>query len=286
MHRWIAWQEILTDLQKSALLAAALGTFFIGTTAADDTEIYFSTESHPPNVMFIVDVSGSMDKTDDTGLPDIADNVLWLDANDTSTLIDGNGNPLGSADTYGGPITQWRDKSGQNNHLTGTSATLGSMNERITVRFTDDIMQGPDVFGGTMDEATIFAVLRENSSSDNFFLSFNGSDTDKNSRVSFHTPWSKNGFWYWDAGNSGNQRSIIKDTQIDVGAITQLTAYKTVAGNENGISLNNSVVEAIDSGAIASATSGGVYIGHNTNCLLYTSPSPRDQRGSRMPSSA
>ena len=25
---------------------------------------------------------------------------------------------------------------------------------------------------------------------------------------------------------------------------------------------------------------------HNINCLLYTSPSPRDQRGSRMPSSA
>ena len=25
---------------------------------------------------------------------------------------------------------------------------------------------------------------------------------------------------------------------------------------------------------------------HNTPCLLYTSPSPRDQRGSRMPSSA
>ena len=27
-------------------------------------------------------------------------------------------------------------------------------------------------------------------------------------------------------------------------------------------------------------------IGHLQNCLLYTSPSPRDQRGSRMPSSA
>ena len=26
--------------------------------------------------------------------------------------------------------------------------------------------------------------------------------------------------------------------------------------------------------------------GHSTICLLYTSPSPRDQRGSRMPSSA
>ena len=33
---------------------------------------------------------------------------------------------------------------------------------------------------------------------------------------------------------------------------------------------------------------GSLHMGHalNNTCLLYTSPSPRDQRGSRMPSSA
>ena len=31
---------------------------------------------------------------------------------------------------------------------------------------------------------------------------------------------------------------------------------------------------------------GNQVTGGNTDCLLYTSPSPRDQRGSRMPSSA
>ena len=30
----------------------------------------------------------------------------------------------------------------------------------------------------------------------------------------------------------------------------------------------------------------GQQVAHYTACLLYTSPSPRDQRGSRMPSSA
>ena len=35
------------------------------------------------------------------------------------------------------------------------------------------------------------------------------------------------------------------------------------------------------------ATMGAVVAGSDTkHCLLYTSPSPRDQRGSRMPSSA
>ena len=31
---------------------------------------------------------------------------------------------------------------------------------------------------------------------------------------------------------------------------------------------------------------GGLLAGDGGSCLLYTSPSPRDQRGSRMPSSA
>ena len=36
---------------------------------------------------------------------------------------------------------------------------------------------------------------------------------------------------------------------------------------------------------MAMGVSGFIYYHENT-CLLYTSPSPRDQRGSRMPSSA
>ena len=36
--------------------------------------------------------------------------------------------------------------------------------------------------------------------------------------------------------------------------------------------------------ALEASRLGG--IGHISDCLLYTSPSPRDQRGSRMPSSA
>ena len=41
----------------------------------------------------------------------------------------------------------------------------------------------------------------------------------------------------------------------------------------------------VAAGAAASAATVGAY--HvDIGCLLYTSPSPRDQRGSRMPSSA
>ena len=37
---------------------------------------------------------------------------------------------------------------------------------------------------------------------------------------------------------------------------------------------------------VNSLLSGHIVQGHVDGCLLYTSPSPRDQRGSRMPSSA
>ena len=45
--------------------------------------------------------------------------------------------------------------------------------------------------------------------------------------------------------------------------------------------LTNSAKEFITPLSVASLSQGKVY-----SCLLYTSPSPRDQRGSRMPSSA
>ena len=37
---------------------------------------------------------------------------------------------------------------------------------------------------------------------------------------------------------------------------------------------------------LENVSTGLLYQGINRSCLLYTSPSPRDQRGSRMPSSA
>ena len=48
----------------------------------------------------------------------------------------------------------------------------------------------------------------------------------------------------------------------------------------------DAIATAIQVKELALAGSELVRITVNTPCLLYTSPSPRDQRGSRMPSSA
>ena len=51
-------------------------------------------------------------------------------------------------------------------------------------------------------------------------------------------------------------------------------------GNPEDKSSNNQKKKGLDFGF------DKAFMGLFSNCLLYTSPSPRDQRGSRMPSSA
>ena len=48
----------------------------------------------------------------------------------------------------------------------------------------------------------------------------------------------------------------------------------------------NRVVESAKGHKRQALLRGNAYLEKKKNCLLYTSPSPRDQRGSRMPSSA
>ncbi|OED37135.1 hypothetical protein AB833_24595 [Chromatiales bacterium (ex Bugula neritina AB1)] len=243
------------------LIAVAIGCFIVDATTADDTEVFFGGGGASPNVLFIVDVSGSMRATDGAPLPSIPNNVLWLDAADRNTLLDARGNRASNWRRFSGSVSRWLDKSGKGNHLTGTSARLADINGVTSVRFTRDIMSGPDIFDGSMSEATIFLIQQENVRSSNFFLSFNGSNFNSSGRVSFHTPWS-NGNWYWDAGGAGGERSRLSNVAA-VGDVTQLTAYKTVAGNENGISVNSGAFNAIGSGATAADTKGGVYLGTN-----------------------
>ena len=65
--------------------------------------------------------------------------------------------------------------------------------------------------------------------------------------------------------------------------------FREVAAEDSVVDLRDAVVEEVD----CAAAVGGCVVreraavdGQLGACLLYTSPSPRDQRGSRMPSSA
>ena len=54
----------------------------------------------------------------------------------------------------------------------------------------------------------------------------------------------------------------------------------------NGFSANGLITRAINYWGNSGGLLSGLEISNISGCLLYTSPSPRDQRGSRMPSSA
>ena len=57
-------------------------------------------------------------------------------------------------------------------------------------------------------------------------------------------------------------------------------------GHTLGNALRRILLSSMPGAAITDVTIDGISHEYSTICLLYTSPSPRDQRGSRMPSSA
>ena len=73
-----------------------------------------------------------------------------------------------------------------------------------------------------------------------------------------------------DGGNGGKLVLVSGLSIAGVGGSTRIFGGK---GNHGG-------------GEVVFATGNESEVDGNTGCLLYTSPSPRDQRGSRMPSSA
>ena len=70
------------------------------------------------------------------------------------------------------------------------------------------------------------------------------------------------------------------DGTINVGGIDLNASNSDIPGDLN-VSGDLNVT-----GVITANSFTGDLIGNINSCLLYTSPSPRDQRGSRMPSSA
>ena len=98
--------------------------------------------------------------------------------------------------------------------------------------------------------------------------------------------------------NVKNWKSLIKPSKLDVQISDDLTHAKIVAeplekgyGLTLGNSLRRILLSSIRGAAVTSIQIDGVLheftsIKGVRDCLLYTSPSPRDVRSSRMPSSA
>ena len=82
--------------------------------------------------------------------------------------------------------------------------------------------------------------------------------------------------WRWGITLNNVNDSLVENNLIYEAAGAGIV---TVSGTETGNVFTGNLVIKVEGGHQVGNARGGV-------CLLYTSPSPRDQRGSRMPSSA
>ena len=80
------------------------------------------------------------------------------------------------------------------------------------------------------------------------------------------------------------REEVTETLSCSVSGVTDVEAVLSEADDRSRISAAAAIVSAVADHLAKSESSS--YITEHDNCLLYTSPSPRDQRGSRMPSSA
>ena len=66
---------------------------------------------------------------------------------------------------------------------------------------------------------------------------------------------------------------------------TDTINYITIASTGNGVDYGN-LYAGVEAASGCASSTRGIIAGGSNPCLLYTSPSPRDKRQSRMPSSA
>ena len=87
------------------------------------------------------------------------------------------------------------------------------------------------------------------------------------------------------AGSFGHMKA--KKFRLAEGRVAGLSQDEAVAEVRNDmLELNQKVVSSLESRGLDVRSFPPHQWAKGTGCLLYTSPSPRDQRGSRMPSSA
>lgn len=128
----------------------------------------------------------------------------WLDSSDGSKLFSDTACSV-PATGAGATVNCWLDSRDPNHKVISFSGTsYGTIDARtIGGRQTVHLgpaadMRGPDLFGGQLNNATIFIVANSLSATNNFLVNLNGNRTGSD-RFSVHLPFSNNNA-YFDAG--------------------------------------------------------------------------------------
>ena len=194
--------------------------------------------------------------------------VIFIEGDETTITNNGFIENTGNADE--GAIYYDRDADGEVNTLVNNGTIINSGGgPTIGV----DSLLGTDPSSGTVGDEEGIARFTLNNTGGIFNTDVEDSDSDA---INF------NG----DPGTTGGEARgcleqdgtfVLCQFEIDI------TNSGTIsAARDNG---SNAAIR-IEQDAVVSGTITNTADGSIIGCLLYTSPSPRDQRGSRMPSSA
>lgn len=188
--------------------------------------------------------------------------VWWLDASNAGTLFSNTSctTPAG----VGVEVECWQDVRFGGSQLTASDGPVRNgtgINGLSTLQFTpNQRIFGPDLLGGSVSDLHVFAVLRENTGSSDFFISLHGTSTGAWARLSLHSPWSTTREWYWDPGNAYASRATSAAGVTSVGDVTLVTAWMDATGATNGLRLD-STLQYLSSSTSAADTTGGLSVG-------------------------
>ena len=196
----------------------------------------------------------------DASLPAITGQVLWLDADDTATILDAEGDNAGSGASFSGSVATWVDKSGSGYNVTAPvlaqqpSYTTGILNGNNVISFdgtTDNLINSTAVISG--DDFTTFVVFNRTTAAarDAVFEIGNGP--------------SRNGFFINDTG-SGRIGYYLNGAFYNYSLPYVVGSYSLVSGVQDTNVINmylNSNTEISTTGAIRLPTTG-IYVGDDS----------------------
>lgn len=197
----------------------------------------------------------------DASLPVIAGQVLWLDANDATTILDAEGDNAASGGAFSGQATTWRDKSGSNFHVTAT------VNQ--TPVYTANALNGNSVltFDGINDKMTR-ATASIPGDDFTMFVVFNKTQTANRDAVfEIGNGSSRNAIFVNDTSAPTRINYYINSSFINFTSTYTAGAYTmtSVIHNTNSVNLfRNAASEVSTTGATRLATNG-IYVGDDSS---------------------
>ncbi len=202
-----------------------------------------------------------------------ADATWWLDGNDLGTLYQDNACTL-PVNATGQAVRCWKDaNNGRPITLVDAGVPVFSTNPiagRRSVRFDFGRLAGPDLFGGTITDAHVFVVTRENVREQNRTFNLNG-DEIATGRFSAHAPW-PDGNVYFDPGDLAYNRTVVPGPPL--GTTILLNGWKDSTAAKNGLSVNGGPVFQSASFSVA-PSAGGLRIGENRSDIAEVLIFPR-----------